>query len=51
MISDTIGMSDYYSSQYHDLQIQFGSGAMVSIIFNVYKFGITVGFFDRTWKL
>ena len=33
------------------LQIQFGSGAMLSIIFNVYKFGISVGFFDRTWKL
>lgn len=33
------------------LQIQFGSGALLSIIFNVYKFGIAVGFFDRTWKL
>ena len=33
------------------LQIQFGMGAMLSITFNVYKFGITVGFFDRTWKL
>ena len=33
------------------LQIQSGSGAMLSIIFNVYKFGIAVGFFDRTWKL
>ena len=69
MISDTIGMSDYYSpstghsfrDQYRGvsildvvvsfLQIQFGSGAMLSIIFNVYKFGISVGFFDRTWKL
>ena len=33
------------------LQIQSGSGALLSIIFNVYKFGISVGFFDRTWKL
>ena len=33
------------------LQIQSGSGALLSIIFNVHKFGITVAFFDRTWKL
>ena len=33
------------------LQIQSGLGAMLSIMFNVYKFGITVAFFDRTWKL
>ena len=60
-------MSDYYSpstghsfrDQYHGceypgwpfLQIQSGSGALISIIFNVYKFGISVGIFDRTWKL
>ena len=33
------------------LQIQFGMGAMLSITFNVYKIGISVGFFERTWKL
>ena len=36
---------------YPYLQIQSGSGALLSIMFNVYKFGISVGFFDRTWKL
>ena len=33
------------------LQIQSGSGALLSIIFQAYKFGISVAFFDRTWKL
>ena len=33
------------------LQIQFGMGALLSITFNVYKIGISVGFFERTWKL
>ena len=33
------------------IQIQSGSGSLLSIIFNVYKFGFTVAFFDRTWKL
>lgn len=33
------------------LQIQSGSGSLLSVVFNVYKLGICVGFFDRTWKL
>ena len=33
------------------LQIQFGSGAFLSIIFQAHKFGFSIGLFDRTWKL
>ena len=33
------------------LQIQSGSGSLLSIIFDVYKLGIFLALFDRTWKL
>ena len=33
------------------LQIQSGYGSLLNIMFNVYKFGISVSFIDRTWKL
>ena len=33
------------------LQIQIGMGGLISILFNVYKFGLTIGLFERTWKL
>lgn len=33
------------------LQIQFGSGSLLNIVFNVFKFGISASIFDRTWKL
>ena len=33
------------------LQIQSGSGSLLSVIFNVYKLGISLALFDRTWKL
>ena len=33
------------------LQIQFGTNGLISILFQVYKFGISIGFFERTWKL
>ena len=33
------------------IQIQSGSGALISIILQAHKFGISFGFFDRTWKL
>ena len=35
---------------YPFLQVQCGMGSLMSIIFQVYKFGISVAFFDRTWN-
>jgi len=32
------------------LQIRFGMGSMLDIIFSVYKFGLNFGFFERTWN-
>ena len=33
------------------LQIQFGMNGLISILFQAHKLGISVGFFERTWKL
>ena len=33
------------------LQVKFGMGSLISILFQAHKLGITVGFFERTWKL
>ena len=33
------------------LQIQFGMGGLISILFQAYKFGFSIGLFERTWKL
>ena len=33
------------------IQIKFGMGSLISILFQAYKFGFTVGLFERTWKL
>ena len=33
------------------LQIQFGMGSLISILFKVHKFGLDIGFLERTWKL
>ena len=35
---------------YPYLQFQCGMGALMSIIFQVHKFGISFAFFDRTWN-
>ena len=33
------------------LQIQSGSGSLLNVIFNVYRFGMSIALLDRTWKL
>ena len=33
------------------LQIQFGMGGLMTVLFQAHKLGISVGFFERTWKL
>mgnify|MGYP003122902614 CR=1 FL=1 len=33
------------------LQIQFGMGSLISISFQAYKFGLTIGLFECIWKL
>ena len=33
------------------LQIQFGMGNLISILFSVYKFGLNIGLLERTWRL
>ena len=32
------------------LQIQFGMGNLISILFSVYKFGFNIGLLERTWR-
>ena len=49
LFQGSISWSDYHSLPF--LQIQFGMGALLSIILQAYKLGISVGFFDHTWKL
>ena len=33
------------------LQIKFGTGSLICILFQAYKFGFSIGLFERTWKL
>jgi len=33
------------------LQIKFGMGSLISILFQAHKFGFSIGLFERTWKL
>ena len=33
------------------LQVKFGMGSLISILFQVHKFGFAIGLFERTWKL
>ena len=33
------------------LEIRFGMGQLISIMFNVYKFSLSISLFERTWKL
>ncbi len=33
------------------LQIKFGMGSLFCILFQAYKFGFSIGLFERTWKL
>ena len=33
------------------LQIKFGMGSLICILFQAYKFGFSIGLFERTWKL
>ena len=32
-------------------QIRFGMGSLICILFQAYKFGFSIGLFERTWKL
>ena len=33
------------------LKIKFGMGSLICILFQAYKFGFSIGLFERTWKL
>ena len=33
------------------LQIKFGMGGLISILFQAHKFGFCIGLFEHTWKL
>ena len=33
------------------IQIKSGMGSLICIFFQVYKFGFSIGLFERTWKL
>ena len=32
------------------IQIRFGMGSILDILFNVHKFGLCLGFLERTWN-
>ena len=44
-----VSWSEYPGSPY--LQIKFGMNELMNVLFQVYKLGISFGFFERTWKL
>lgn len=48
LIQASVSWNDYASWPY--LQIKCGCGGMISVIFWAYKFGIDLGFFERTWN-
>jgi hypothetical protein len=48
LIQASISWNDYSSWPY--LQIKCGCGGIISVVFWVYKFGIDVGFIERTWN-
>lgn len=33
------------------LQIKFGMGSLIYIVFNAHKFGLCIGLFERTWRV
>ena len=33
------------------LQVKFGMGSFICILFQAHKFGFSIGLFERTWKL
>tara|TARA_Y100000389_G_scaffold197743_1_gene232917 strand:- start:5097 stop:5333 length:237 start_codon:yes stop_codon:yes gene_type:complete len=33
------------------LQIEFGMGSLISVIFSAYKLGLSIGLLERTWNL
>ena len=48
LIQASVSWNDYASWPY--LQIKCGCGGIISVVFWVYKFGIDVGFIERTWN-
>ena len=49
LFQGSVSWCDYRSFPF--MQIQFGMGGLISILFQVHKFGFSIGLFDRTWKL
>jgi len=48
LIQGSVSWNDYESWPY--LQIKCGCGGLISVVFWVYKFGIDIGFIERTWN-
>jgi len=48
LFQGSVSWNDYESWPY--LQIKSGCGGVLSIVFWVYKFGIDIGFIERTWN-
>jgi len=48
LLQASVSWNDYPSWPY--LQIKFGSGDVLSILFWVYKFGFDIDFISRTWS-
>ena len=48
LLQASVSWNDYAGWPY--LQIKSGCGGVLSIVFWVYKFGIDIGFIERTWN-
>ena len=49
LFQGSIHWSEYAMWPYFGIKL--GSGGLISIRFNVYKFGLGIALFERTWKL
>jgi len=49
LFQGSVSWSEYPGWPY--LEIRSGMGRLISILFQVHKFGLTIGLFERTWKL
>ena len=49
LFQGSLSWSDYRSLPF--LQIQFGMGGLMTVLFQCHRFGFSIGLFERTWKL
>ena len=48
LFQGSLSWSDYRSLPF--LQIQFGMGGLMTVLFQCHRFGFSIGLFERTWN-